>query len=130
MQLTGNQIIYKTIITIKNGIHHDKIPFMVLKTTIDRAGRVVLPKRLRDNLQIEAGDWLSVESTESEIVIRPLRGTVPLQKKRGIWTYGVGEPLSLEQVNQTVQDVRRERDLKLLGHGTSQTREARKKAKP
>jgi AbrB family looped-hinge helix DNA binding protein len=103
---------------------------MTLKTTIDRAGRVVLPKRLRDNLQIEPGDSLSVESTENEIVIRPLRGTVPLQKKHGIWTFGIGEPLSLEQVNQTVQDVRRERDLKLLGHANSRTRNASKKAKP
>src|SRR5437016_1007087 len=99
---------------------------MTLKTTIDRAGRVVLPKPLRDNLQLEPGDWLSVESTENEIVIRPLRGTVPLQKKHGIWTYGVGEPLSLEQVNQTVQDVRRERDLKLLGHRTPRTRRPNK----
>jgi len=102
---------------------------MALKTTIDRAGRVVLPKSLRDNLQLEPGDWLSVESTENEIVIRPLRGAVPLQKKRGIWTFGVGEPLSLEQVNQTVQEIRRERDLKLLGHRTAETRLANKKAK-
>ncbi len=102
---------------------------MTVKITIDRAGRVVLPKPLRDDLQLEPGDWLSIESTENEIIIRPLRGTVPLQKKHGIWTFGVGEPLSLEQVNQTAQGVRRERDLKLLGHRTPQTRRASKKAK-
>jgi AbrB family looped-hinge helix DNA binding protein len=112
-----------------NGICHDKIPFMTMKTTIDRAGRLVLPKPLRDNLQLEPGDWLSVDSNENEIVIRPLRGEVPLQKKRGIWTFGSGEPLSLEQVNQTAKQIRRERDLDILGHRGAQTSRRGKKAK-
>lgn len=98
----------------------------MLKTTIDRAGRVVLPKPLRDHLQLEPGDWLSLDSKEDEIVIRPLRGTVPLQKKRGIWTFGSGEPLSLEQVNQTVRQVRRERDLKNLGNDGRRARPSKK----
>jgi AbrB family looped-hinge helix DNA binding protein len=98
----------------------------MLKTTIDRAGRVVLPKPLRDHLQLEPGDWLSLDSNENEIVIRPLRGTVPLQKKRGVWTFGSGEPLSLEQANQTTRQVRRERDLKSLGNESRRVRSSKK----
>jgi AbrB family looped-hinge helix DNA binding protein len=88
---------------------------METKTTIDRAGRVVLPKPLRDELQLEAGDWLSLEGNEHEIVIRPVRGTAPLQKKRGIWTFGSGETLTLEQVNRSMDQVRREREAEILG---------------
>lgn len=88
---------------------------MTSKITIDRAGRVVLPKPMRDHLQLSPGDWLSLESREDEIVIRPLRGTIPLRKKRGIWTFRSGEPLSLDQVNQTMREVRQERDQINLG---------------
>jgi len=102
---------------------------MAIKTTIDRAGRVVLPKPVRDNLQLEPGDYLCVEGNENEIVIRPLRATVPLQKKQGIWTFGSGEPLSLEQSNQTLQQVRRERDLKVLGSSAVIASRRSKKAK-
>jgi len=105
------------------------MPFMAIKTTIDRAGRVVLPKPLRDDLQLEPGDWLSLESNENEIVIRPLRGVVPLQKKRGIWTFGSGETLSMEKVNQTAQQIRRERDQKNLGQDAARSRRSGKKAK-
>jgi len=52
-----------------------------------------------------------------------------LQKKRGIWTFGSGEPLSLEQVNQTAQQIRRERDLKNLGHDAARSRRSGKKTK-
>jgi AbrB family looped-hinge helix DNA binding protein len=103
---------------------------MPRKTTIDRAGRVVLPKALRDSLQLEPGDWLSLEGSENEIVIRPVRGSVALQKKRGVWTFGSGEPLTLEQVNQTTGEVRRERDFDVFGSGASRpSPRAGKKAK-
>jgi AbrB family looped-hinge helix DNA binding protein len=116
-------------LSFSDGIYHDKMPFMAIKTTIDRAGRVVLPKPLRDDLQLAQGDWLSLESNGNEIIIRPLRGIVPLEKKSGIWTFGSGEPLSLEQVNQTVQQIRRERDLKNLGPDATRGRRTGKKAK-
>ncbi len=42
--------------------------------TIDKAGRVVLPKPVRDALQISPGDSLELESSEDHIVLRPARG--------------------------------------------------------
>jgi AbrB family looped-hinge helix DNA binding protein len=104
---------------LNNGIYHVKMPFMTTRITIDRAGRVVLPKPMRDNLQLAPGDWLSLESNEDEIVIRPLRGNIPLRKKRGVWTFKSGEPLSLVQVNQTVQQVRQEREQSNLSRSSS-----------
>src|SRR5260370_39253113 len=82
---------------------------------LDKAGRVVLPKPVRDELQLAAGDSLALESSENRIVLRPVRGTVGLRKKQGIWVLDVDEPLSAEAVNRTIRDIRRERERSWLG---------------
>jgi AbrB family looped-hinge helix DNA binding protein len=88
---------------------------MTNRLTVDKAGRVVLPKPVRDELRLRPGDSLELESTEEQIVLRPIRGTMPLRKKQGVWVFRAGEPLSAETVNQTIAEVRRERDLSNLG---------------
>jgi AbrB family looped-hinge helix DNA binding protein len=83
---------------------------MASTLTVDRSGRVVLPKPVRDKLQLSPGDSLELESSEERIVLRPVRGTGPLRKKQGIWVFRTGEPLSVAAVNQTITETRRERD--------------------
>ena len=83
--------------------------------TIDKAGRVVLPKPVRDQLQLSAGDSLVLDSAEDRIVLRPVREAVGMRKKQGIWILDVDEPLTLEAVNETTENVRREREQSLLG---------------
>ena len=90
---------------------------MVAKLTLDKAGRVVLPKPLRDELQLGPGDSLELESSGEQITLRPVRGNAPLRKKRGIWVYRAGESLSKAVVQETLQRVRRERDEESLGKG-------------
>lgn len=55
--------------------------------SIDKAGRVVLPKDLRDRLRLEAGDKLLVEETGEQIILRPVRAQPTLKKERGVWVY-------------------------------------------
>lgn len=55
--------------------------------SLDKAGRVVLPKDLRDRLRLEAGDELLVEETGEEIILRPVRAEPTLKKERGVWVY-------------------------------------------
>lgn len=88
---------------------------MVAKLTLDKAGRIVLPKPLRDELQLAPGDALEVETSGEEITLRPVRGNAPLRKKRGIWVYRTGEPLSDAVVEEALRQVRRERDEENLG---------------
>ncbi len=90
---------------------------MVAKLTLDKAGRIVLPKALRDELQLAPGDALEAESSGEEITLRPLRGNAPLRKKQGIWVYRAGEPLSDSVVQKTMRDVRRERENQNRGKG-------------
>jgi len=61
------------------------------KLTLDKAGRVVLPKPLRDRLQLAPGDTLHLESEGENITLRPVRKNVMLKKELGVWVYQ-GEP--------------------------------------
>jgi AbrB family looped-hinge helix DNA binding protein len=84
--------------------------------TVDKAGRVVLPKPVRDEMQLRAGDSLELESSEDRIVLRPRRGGVGLHKKQGIWVFGTGEPISAEATDETLRQMRRERELDFLSN--------------
>jgi AbrB family looped-hinge helix DNA binding protein len=85
------------------------------RLTIDKAGRIVLPKPMRDELRLEAGDTLEVESSGEKITLRPLRGNAQLHKKHGVWVFQAGEPLTQATVEKTVQQVREEREAQNLG---------------
>jgi len=76
---------------------------------MDRAGRVVLPKSVRDQLQIEPGEALELESFDDRIVLRPLRGNSPMRKKEGLWVFRSGETLTPSTVDETIRKVREER---------------------
>jgi AbrB family looped-hinge helix DNA binding protein len=83
--------------------------------TIDKAGRVVLPKPVRDALQISPGDALELQSYEDQIILRPARGRGRMYKKNGMWVFDSGETVPAEVVNQTIGRVRAERDRRNLG---------------
>src|SRR5208283_5273606 len=82
---------------------------MTTTLTIDKAGRLVLPKPVREELQLSAGDSLELESSEDQIILRPVRGAAMMRKKQGVWVMRTGEPLSAEIVNQTIRKIRNER---------------------
>jgi AbrB family looped-hinge helix DNA binding protein len=63
------------------------MPLMATRIPIDKAGRVVLPKALREKMRVEAGDDLLVEAEGDRITLRPLRQEARLKKELGIWVY-------------------------------------------
>ena len=90
---------------------------MNTRLVIDKAGRVVIPKPLREELHLEAGDALEMESAGDQIMLRPLRGTGPLTKEHGVWVFHSGQPLSAYATDEMLQQLREERDLANLGKG-------------
>jgi AbrB family looped-hinge helix DNA binding protein len=60
---------------------------MVRKLNLGEAGRVVIPKCLRDRLQPAPGDTLEVEGDDDRITLRPVRSKAKLIKESGIWVY-------------------------------------------
>jgi AbrB family looped-hinge helix DNA binding protein len=95
---------------------HCIITLVTTTLTLDKAGRVVLPKPVRDEMQLRAGDSLELESSEDRIVLRPRRGGTGLHKKQGIWVFSTGEPISAEATDETLREMRRERELSFLGN--------------
>ena len=83
--------------------------------TVDRAGRVVLPKTLRDELRLQAGDALQLESEGERVTLRPIRSKSPLRKERGIWVFYGGGTLSAGQATELLADVRERRNREILG---------------
>jgi AbrB family looped-hinge helix DNA binding protein len=88
---------------------------MNTRLVIDRAGRVVIPKPLREELHLEPGDSLELESTGEQITLRPVRGTGPLIKEHGVWVFHAGQPLPASATDEMVRQIREERDRANLG---------------
>jgi AbrB family looped-hinge helix DNA binding protein len=63
-----------------------------LPVSIDGAGRVVLPKSLRDSLGLVAGEPLVAEQRDDEIVIRRKEQAPGLVEECGLLVYDSGAP--------------------------------------
>jgi AbrB family looped-hinge helix DNA binding protein len=104
---------------VNNGIDVWFLPFtfaiMTDRLTIDKAGRVVIPKRLRDKLRLVPGDAFQLESTDEQIVLKPLREESTMFKEDGMWVIKTGKPLTVEDVNAVIESVREERHRQILG---------------
>jgi AbrB family looped-hinge helix DNA binding protein len=90
---------------------------MTTRLVIDKAGRVVIPKPVREKLHLEQGDSLELESSGEQITLRPVRGTGPLTKEHGIWVFHSEEPLPASATNEMLRQIREERDMANLGNG-------------
>jgi AbrB family looped-hinge helix DNA binding protein len=87
------------------------------RLTLDKAGRVVIPKPVREELQLEPGDALELESGGAQITLRPARGVGPLLNEHGIWVLHTGELLPSSATDDLLRQIRDERDLANLGDG-------------
>lgn len=90
---------------------------MNARLVMDKAGRVVIPKPLRKELQLEPGDALELESGGEQITLRPARGTGPVQNEHGIWVLHTGQPLPASATDDLLRQMREERDFANLGEG-------------
>jgi AbrB family looped-hinge helix DNA binding protein len=90
---------------------------MGVRLTIDKAGRVVIPKPMREELHLEPGDSLDLERAGEQITLRPVRGTGPLTKEHGVWVFHSGQPLSASATDEMLHQIREERDMENLGKG-------------
>jgi AbrB family looped-hinge helix DNA binding protein len=86
---------------------------MATTVSIDKAGRLVLPKPIRDKLGLGAGDCLAIESEGDEITLRPVRSTPTMIKKQGIWVHN-GELPSDFDIVEFINQQREKRALEFL----------------
>lgn len=90
---------------------------MTSTLTIDKAGRIVIPKTVRDELRLDAGDVLELLSDGEQITLRPARA-VSFRKEDGVWVLRTGQPLPAEATDQVLHQLRDERDRRNQGRTT------------
>jgi len=82
-----------------------------MQTTIDGAGRLVIPKRIRDHLGLRAGDPLEVQDRDGEIRIAKARRTAALtDRAEGILAADLDPPLAVvtpQEVRDALERMRR-----------------------
>jgi AbrB family looped-hinge helix DNA binding protein len=83
------------------------------KITLDKAGRLVLPKPVRDRLKLDPGDALQLEADDDRIVLRPIRPKAMLRKELGVWVFQ-GESAE-DSIPDLVDAIRRKRTDEILG---------------
>ena len=81
---------------------------MTTLTTIDPAGRIVLPKSALESLNLAPGDSIELSASNGEITLRPVRTSSPLVQEMGVWVYRSGTTPSTDVV-QIIDEVREER---------------------
>jgi len=85
-----------------------------MEATLDKFGRIVIPKQVRDDLGLSPGAILRVEEGENGIVLKPVEHREALVHKDGVLVF-TGE---LEgDIEQAVQRDRDSRSRKLAGLG-------------
>ena len=58
-----------------------------MKTKLDRFGRIVIPKRVREDLNLRAGAVLLIEERDDQIVLRPRREEPDLVREGGVLVF-------------------------------------------
>ena len=87
---------------------------------IDQAGRIVLPKAMRQELAIESGDLLEISVEGMKMTLVPkAQGASLVKKGHGlVFSSGTAETLSTGEGNRILQAERDERSRQLLRHPT------------
>lgn len=81
-----------------------------MRTTIDSAGRIVVPKALREELGLVGGMAVEVRTRDGQLEIEPMSNEIRLEK-RGRGLVAVSDtpvpPLDAEGVRSVVERLRR-----------------------
>jgi AbrB family looped-hinge helix DNA binding protein len=77
---------------------------------IDKSGRFVLPKSIRDALNLVPGTTLEIEQQGDTILLRPPRTGAVMTQKNGFWIFDTGGRITPEMVNQALSELPQEQD--------------------
>ncbi|MBI2238987.1 MAG: AbrB/MazE/SpoVT family DNA-binding domain-containing protein [Actinobacteria bacterium] len=81
-----------------------------MRTTIDAAGRVVVPKLIRDELVLRAGQEVEISIRDGRIEIEPVTTPLRLVEREGVLVAEADTPLpplTAEEVRDALERARR-----------------------
>ncbi len=79
-----------------------------MSTTIDRAGRIVIPKSIREAAGLRPGVSLKIELRDGRVEIEPVAPKMRLVRRRGMLVASIpGAPkLTVEETNELIRKAR------------------------
>ena len=83
-----------------------------MRTTIDDAGRVVIPKKIREAAGLQGAAEVEIEERNGSIEITPVYARVKIVQHGKVWVAQFEDdvpPLTLEQVNAVRDELRNRR---------------------
>jgi AbrB family looped-hinge helix DNA binding protein len=105
-------------LTFENG----KLVSINAITELDKSGRIVLPKKIRDAMHLRAGDRLTVDLSDDRLVIAPERNNRGLYQDRGWIVFDSGisaaSALTEDESADQIEDARNARMDFLAGERT------------
>jgi AbrB family looped-hinge helix DNA binding protein len=81
---------------------------------IDKGGRVVLPKPVRDHMRLSPGSDLELEERADGILLRPVKRRASLVERDGLLVHRGEAPLGLDW-NRLIENYREDRAKDLSG---------------
>jgi len=79
-----------------------------MNVKIDKAGRIVLPKPVRERFRLRAGTSLELEEHPEGLVLRPVGRRPSLVQQQGVWVHLGKAPQGFDW-NRVLDDARDER---------------------
>ncbi len=58
-----------------------------METTLDKFGRIVIPKRVREHLGLTPGTALEIEAIGEDVVLKPVRQEPYIRDKEGVLVF-------------------------------------------
>ena len=77
-----------------------------METMLDRFGRIVIPKKIRDDFNLKPGSQIHIEEGDETIVLKPVHGEPNLISKEGVLVFS-GKPI--EDLGEALLKHREER---------------------
>lgn len=75
---------------------------------IDKAGRIVVPKKIREAQRVRSGDRFQVETTVDGILLRPAYPETRLVEVNGLMVMAGGPPANYD-ISELIEEQREER---------------------
>jgi AbrB family looped-hinge helix DNA binding protein len=86
-----------------------------MSITIDKAGRLVLPKDIREQLGLSAGDELELSVGEDSVTLRPKANASSLKRINGRWVWATGTPMEPDFLLKQLEKSRTDRMKHIAG---------------
>jgi AbrB family looped-hinge helix DNA binding protein len=81
---------------------------------IDKAGRIVIPKKMRDAMGLTPGTRLRIQQDEAELRLEPDFPQSQLEMRNGLLVMVGGPPVSVEDVNKAGRKGYEERNRRIM----------------